>query len=716
MKRILALLATAALLAASPAAPSTMWIGACVNIPASDIPSWNTMNARIGPLRVRRCFNSNLPADFQHSAAAPNPAAGCLSFLSTKADPNLIINDVATQNAITAFAASWPASHLPGWWTMWHEPENDMSGPTFAKMFCAFYKAAKKGNPDLTIGYVAMSYQWGVGRNVPTPDDWFPVDSGGTVCSDFLGVDCYNVPDPAAHPTQWHNFDADPEFQRWYAWSSTKGLPLYVVEHGCMPDPADPNHRANELLANEQYLRDHQFQMFLYWQSTGKDGDWSLPANSPEAEAWREIASRGIASSPPATPTGLHATIVSSSRIDLGWTDASTNETGFKIERKTGSGGTYAQTATPAANATSYSDTGLAAATPYFYRIRSYNSAGNSAYSGEISATTSASTAVVASIMVSPSSATVGQGGTQTFTATAKDASGTVLNPQPTFNWSVSGGGTISASGTFTAGTTSGGPFSVQASSSGKAGSASLTVTGGSTGSVAPPWVSGDVGAVVLAGTADELAGNFTVTGAGNDIWGTADAFHFVHQPWSGDVAIVARVTSLGNTNPWAKAGVMIRGSLDPSAPQASLLLTSANGVAFQRRTSAGQSSVSTAGGTASPPQWVRLVRSGDTVTGSVSADGVAWTDVGSDTIPMAAALEVGMVVTSHDTTQLCQATFDAVGIGVPSAIAGIGGSGSGGEGSGGGGGGGGGCGLTGLELMILPLLRRISGRRRPAA
>ena len=87
-------------------------------------------------------------------------------------------------------------------------------------------------------------------------------------------------------------------------------------------------------------------------------------------------------------PTGVSATAVSTSQIDLSWTDNSSNELGFKIERKTGSGGTYSEIATAAADATSYSNTGLSAATTYYYRVRAYDSAGNSNYSSEANATT----------------------------------------------------------------------------------------------------------------------------------------------------------------------------------------------------------------------------------------------------------------------------------------------------------------------------------------
>ncbi|UCG66944.1 MAG: S8 family serine peptidase, partial [Deltaproteobacteria bacterium] len=94
---------------------------------------------------------------------------------------------------------------------------------------------------------------------------------------------------------------------------------------------------------------------------------------------------------PPSAPTSLSAMAASASQIDLAWTDNSQNEMGFKVERKTGSGGTFSQIATVAPNVTSYSDTtGLGASTAYFYRVRAYNWIDNSGYSNEVSATTPA--------------------------------------------------------------------------------------------------------------------------------------------------------------------------------------------------------------------------------------------------------------------------------------------------------------------------------------
>jgi len=100
----------------------------------------------------------------------------------------------------------------------------------------------------------------------------------------------------------------------------------------------------------------------------------------------------GSGSNTPAAPSNLSATAVSSTQINLSWQDNSSNESGFKIERKTGASGVYAEINTAAANAMTYSDTSVSAGNQYYYRVRAYNADGNSAYSGEVSAATSSST------------------------------------------------------------------------------------------------------------------------------------------------------------------------------------------------------------------------------------------------------------------------------------------------------------------------------------
>lgn len=102
----------------------------------------------------------------------------------------------------------------------------------------------------------------------------------------------------------------------------------------------------------------------------------------------------------PSAPSSLTATASGTSAINLSWTDNSNNETGFKLERKTGSGGSWSEIAgSIAANSVSYSNTGLSANTTYYYRIRSYNTAGNSSYSNESSATLTGGGSYPASIL-----------------------------------------------------------------------------------------------------------------------------------------------------------------------------------------------------------------------------------------------------------------------------------------------------------------------------
>src|ERR1051326_688132 len=98
----------------------------------------------------------------------------------------------------------------------------------------------------------------------------------------------------------------------------------------------------------------------------------------------------------PTPPTNLNLTAVSPTRIDLAWVDNSTNETSFRIERKTGSGGTYSEIASVSQNVNTFSDTTVSGGTTYFYRVRARNAVGDSAYLTEQSITTPSATAPAA--------------------------------------------------------------------------------------------------------------------------------------------------------------------------------------------------------------------------------------------------------------------------------------------------------------------------------
>ncbi len=106
--------------------------------------------------------------------------------------------------------------------------------------------------------------------------------------------------------------------------------------------------------------------------------------------------------SAPKAPVGLFSTAISSSHISLSWLDNSDNEAGVQIERKTGFSG-WRQIDSVSANVTTYSNTGLSVGSTYYYRIRAYNSVGNSDYSNEANATTLPGGNTVASYAITPS-------------------------------------------------------------------------------------------------------------------------------------------------------------------------------------------------------------------------------------------------------------------------------------------------------------------------
>lgn len=181
-----------------------------------------------------------------------------------------------------------------------------------------------------------------------------------------------------------------------------------------------------------------------------------------------------------------------------------------------------------------------------------------------------------------------------------------------------------------------------------------------------------------VEGTASFSCNRFTVLGAGHDIWDPADAFHFVHQPiGAGAASLTARVVTVSNTSPWAKAGVMIRGTLDGDSPHAMVVVTPSNGVAFQHRPAKGAASVHVPFATpAQAPFWVRITRTPQgaggqfAFAGFASVDGERWQQIGGPVVvSMGAAAFAGLPVCAHtdppnaNLQDLCVAVIDKVAL-----------------------------------------------------
>ena len=177
-------------------------------------------------------------------------------------------------------------------------------------------------------------------------------------------------------------------------------------------------------------------------------------------------------------------------------------------------------------------------------------------------------------------------------------------------------------------------------------------------------WLSYDVGTVGLAGSFVQADDTLLVRGSGSDIWYSADAFHYVYKTLSGDGVITAKIESMQNTAPWAKAGLMIRESLDADSRQIIAFMSPMNGTALQGRSSTGGSTAGFAevSGLAAP-YWLRLKRVGNSFTAYQSSDSSTWTTLGSTTITMASSVKIGLAVCSVNDGTLCNAVFNHVEI-----------------------------------------------------
>jgi fibronectin type 3 domain-containing protein len=171
-------------------------------------------------------------------------------------------------------------------------------------------------------------------------------------------------------------------------------------------------------------------------------------------------------------------------------------------------------------------------------------------------------------------------------------------------------------------------------------------------------WADSDVGAPGASGGASFANNAYTVSGSGNDIFNSSDNFHFIYQPLNGDGTIIAHVVSQSNTSAGAKAGVMIRATLNGNSAFADVVTTPGNGVLFQDRTTTGGAAATVGSTSRIAPEWVMLVRTGNVITGYASADGQSYTLLGSTTISMAASVFVGLAVTSNNDGTLSTAAF----------------------------------------------------------
>jgi autotransporter-associated beta strand protein len=164
-------------------------------------------------------------------------------------------------------------------------------------------------------------------------------------------------------------------------------------------------------------------------------------------------------------------------------------------------------------------------------------------------------------------------------------------------------------------------------------------------------WSGSNIGSPVPTGSHSGSGSSFNIEGGGNDIFGTSDQFYYLSQSYSGDARLTARVTGQDRTDPWAKAGVMVRASAAAGSANAFMAVTPLHGLPWQTRATTGASTAGNNSNTANftAPRWLRLTRNGNNFTCFRSDNGSDWIQLGpTRNIPDAPpTLHAGVMISS---------------------------------------------------------------------
>lgn len=183
-------------------------------------------------------------------------------------------------------------------------------------------------------------------------------------------------------------------------------------------------------------------------------------------------------------------------------------------------------------------------------------------------------------------------------------------------------------------------------------------------------WSAADIGSPGTPGSTSYNAGTgtFTLTGTGTNIFNASDQFHYASETYSGNFTMTIRVASVVSDAPWAKAGIMVRETSAANSRYVYLAMTPTNGLLFEGRLTAGANAVQWGTvGTIDPPQWLKLVRSGNAFSAYYSNNGSSWTQVSTaQTVTVGTSPMLGLAACTQvggPPYQPCVATIDSLTI-----------------------------------------------------
>lgn len=404
----------------------------------------------------------------------------------------------------------------------------------------------------------------------------------------------------------------------------------------------------------------------------------------------------GGVSSAPFNPSNLAAQIVNSTQTQLAWSDNSSDETGFRIERKTNATGTFASIGTVAANATAFTDPGpLAHGNVYFYRVVATGEASDSLSSNETSVDAIAGfydmenarmkvpiTSGSVQVPVNRFGATVAA---SVVTATTSDTSTTAGTHYTAVNTSVAfvdaANGPKNVAIPLLSGASPMLPRQLRLTLSAPTAGGSLAqqtytrvLLTDPAATLPAPWLDATIGSVTdsaaIAYGESATFGSALIGGS----TGTSDNGRFLYQPRTGDGVLTAFIDNPQPTQSASIFAAMVRSSNSSNAIEAAVTVEGdTGGTNFSKRTTAGGTPVLTPNNSNNlrAPRWVRLTRAGDVFTAEHSSDGTTWIILDCATVPVSAAANWGLFHVADGSSDFQLARFRNVtlaNLSIPSA------------------------------------------------
>jgi N-acetyl-anhydromuramyl-L-alanine amidase AmpD len=210
--------------------------------------------------------------------------------------------------------------------------------------------------------------------------------------------------------TEHEGFASSPAWYSEAMYQASAGLQRHLCD--AYNIPKDRNH----IIGHDEW----QNSAWKTWMAANFPSiDTTCNSHTDPGQYWDWNHFMSLVTGAPAAPTSLNASPLSTTQIKLTWTDNSTNETGFKLDRAASASGPWSVIAVLSSGIVAYTNSGLTASTVYYYRVSAYNATnGNSGYSNIRSATTGNSAPVLGAI----GNKSVTESSLLTFTATATDA------------------------------------------------------------------------------------------------------------------------------------------------------------------------------------------------------------------------------------------------------------------------------------------------------